>query len=98
MWWIFQATIRNHRNTRPPTRATTAPTTATVIVVVLENPVDEPVCVGTGVTGVAVVSRTGLAGTPDADANSVVSPGVVKAALPRVEVVVGVPWAEKNAL
>lgn len=48
---------RNHRNTRPPTRATTAPTTATVIVVVLENPDDdEPVCVGTGVTGVAVVS------------------------------------------
>lgn len=85
---------RNHRNTRPPTRATTAPTTATVMVVVFDNPDDVPVCVGTGVTGVAVLSGTGLAATPDADA--VVLPGVAETALPAV--VVGVPWAEKNAV
>lgn len=55
------------------------------MVVVLESPDDEPVCVGTGVTEVAVVSRTGLGATLDVDANAFV-------------VVVGAPWAEKNAV
>lgn len=45
--------MRNHRNTRPPTRATTAPTTITVIVVVFENPDDDvAVSEGRGVTAV----------------------------------------------
>lgn len=51
---------RNHKNTRPPTRATTAPTTIIVVVVVLERLDEEvPVCDGRGATGVVVLSETG---------------------------------------
>lgn len=50
---------RNPRNTEPPTRATTAPTTITVVVVVLERLDDVVVGDGSGVTGVVVMSETG---------------------------------------
>lgn len=52
---------RNHRNTRPPTRATTAPTIATVLVVVLEKVDDVAVCDG---SGVVEASETGRVVTP----------------------------------
>lgn len=55
---------RNHRNTRPPTRATTAPTITTVLVVVLEKVDDVAVCDGSGATGVVEVSETGRVVTP----------------------------------
>ena len=60
---------RNHRNTRPPTRATAAPTTIIVMVVVLENPDDEDVCDGRGAPVLVVVSETGV---EKADTGSVV--------------------------
>ena len=58
-WWTFQALYRNHRKTRPLSRATTAPTTIIVMVVVLEKLDDVDVCDGSGVTGVEVVCETG---------------------------------------
>ena len=48
---------RNHKNTSPPTRATTAPTTIIVMVVVLESLDDEAVCEGSGVVWIAVAGR-----------------------------------------
>ena len=52
---------RNHKNTRPPTSATTAPTTIIVLVVVLERLDEEvPVCDGRGANGVVVLSETGV--------------------------------------
>lgn len=55
---------RNHKNTRPPARATTAPTTIIVTVVVLESLDDEAVCEGSGVVWVAVAAMKGLVVRP----------------------------------
>lgn len=64
---------RNHKNTRPPTRATAAPTTMIVMVVVLERLDDVGVCDGSGDTGVVVASEMGEVVMPEG--RWVVDPG-----------------------
>lgn len=56
--------IKNHRKTRPPTSATTAPTIITVVVVVFERLDDADVCDGRGATGVVVVRLVEESGRP----------------------------------
>ena len=57
----------------PPTRATAAPTTIIVVFVVLERSDVVDVCDGIGVSGVVVLSETGVVVTSDGEA--VVSAG-----------------------
>ncbi len=95
LWWIFHAKNKSHRNTRPPIRPTTAPTTITVMVVVLEN-FDVDVCEGVGVAAVAVLSEAEVVVRPNS--GSVVEPGVVNVGTAVGEVVVGVAPDEVTAL
>ena len=88
---------RNHKNTRPPTRATTVPTTTIVMVVVLESLDDEGVCEGGGVVWVSVGARKGLVVRPKV--GSVVVGIAVAGAATRVVVGVdgfGDPSSEKK--